>query len=84
MFEKMGAEEAAIAFGGGASVLKLLGTPRQVAEQLIALKKSAAVSNILINFPLWSPAELRTFSKVLPYLREAGVWTPPSERDWSW
>ncbi|WP_322062058.1 LLM class flavin-dependent oxidoreductase [Paraburkholderia sp. J63] len=81
MFDKMGADEAAIAFGGGGSVLKLLGTPRQVAEQLIELKANASMSSILINFPLWSPQELRTFTKVLPYLREAGIWKHPSECD---
>lgn len=84
MFNKMGSEEAAMAFGGGGSVLKLIGTPRQVAEQLITLKQQTATRNILINFPLWSSQELKTFSRVLPYLQEAGIWTPPSERNWSW
>ncbi|MCS8129879.1 LLM class flavin-dependent oxidoreductase [Pseudomonas aeruginosa] len=80
MFAKLGSEEATMAFGGGGSVLKLLGTPRQVAEQLIEMKTQVSLSSILINFPLWSPQELRTFSKVLPYLREAGIWCPPCER----
>lgn len=81
MFEKMGSDEAAMAFGGGGSVLKLLGTPKQVAEQIIELKQSVPlISNILINFLLWSAQELRTFSRVLPYLREAGIWIPHSDR----
>jgi len=79
MFDKIGTDEAAVAFGGGGSVLKLLGTPRRVAEQLIDLKANTSMSSILINFPLWSPQELRTFTKVLPYLREAGIWKHPLE-----
>lgn len=84
MYEAMGAEEATIAFGGAGSVLKLIGTPEKVAENLISLKENTASSNVLINFPLWSPDELRTFSAVLPYLREAGIWSPPDQRDFSW
>lgn len=84
MYEAMGADEATLAFGGAGSVLKLIGTPEKVAEQLISLKANTASTNLLINFPLWSPEELRTFSHVLPHLRDAGIWTPPEERNHSW
>lgn len=84
MYEKMGEEEATLAFGGAGHLMNLVGTPEQVAERLISLKTNTNTSSILINFPLWSPAELRGFEKVLPYLREAGVWSPPAERNWSW
>ncbi|PBC51765.1 LLM class flavin-dependent oxidoreductase [Rhodococcus sp. ACPA1] len=84
MYEKMGEDEATRAFGGAGSVLQLIGTPEQVAEKIISLKRTTATSNVLINFPLWSPQELESFSPVLPYLREAGVWSPPQERNWSW
>lgn len=84
MYEAMGEEEATVAFGGGGSMLKLIGTPEQVAERLISLKANTAATNLLVNFPLWSPAELRSFAPVLPLLREAGIWSPPAERDYSW
>lgn len=84
IFEKMGQDEAAMAFGGAGSVLHLVGRPRDVAERLISMKRNTGAGNILINFPLWSPQELRTMSAVLPYLREAGIWSPPEERNWSW
>ncbi|MCS5722577.1 LLM class flavin-dependent oxidoreductase [Herbiconiux sp. CPCC 203407] len=84
MFEKMGEEQAALAFGSGGSVLQLIGTPEQVAEKLLSVKRNTGSTNVLINFPLWSDDELRSFRPVLEILREAGVWTPPSERDFSW
>jgi dimethylsulfone monooxygenase len=84
MFEKMGEEQAIRAFGSGGAEVQLIGTPEQVAAKLISLKQNADASGVLLNFPLWSPAELRGFARVLSYLREAGIWTPPQERGWSW
>jgi FMNH2-dependent dimethyl sulfone monooxygenase len=84
MFEEQGEEEAARAFGSGGAEVHLIGTPEQVAEKIIGLKRNANASGVLLNFPLWSPQEIRGFERVLPYLREAGVWTPPADRDWSW
>jgi FMNH2-dependent dimethyl sulfone monooxygenase len=84
MFEKMGEEQAIRAFGSGEAEVHLIGTPEQVAARLISLKQKANASGVLLNFPLWSPEEIRGFGRVLPYLREAGVWSPPQERQWSW
>lgn len=84
LYEKMGEEEATLAFGGAGHLMNLVGTPEQVAERLVSLKQHTNTGSLLINFPLWSPAELESFGAVLPYLREAGVWVPPEARDWSW
>ncbi|SNS82626.1 LLM class flavin-dependent oxidoreductase [Rhodococcoides kyotonense] len=84
MYEKMGPEEATKAFGGAGSMLKFVGTPEKVAEELISLKSTSGATNLLVNFPLWSPDELKSFSPVLDILREAGIWSPPSERNYSW
>ena len=84
MFEKMGREQAVREFGSGGAEIKLIGTPEQVAERIISLKRDAGANGVLLNFPLWSPEEISSFSKVFPILREAGVWIPPEERDWSW
>ncbi|YCN57657.1 LLM class flavin-dependent oxidoreductase [Rhodococcus erythropolis] len=84
MFEKQGPDLAARAWGSGEGILKLMGTAEQVAQQLIDLKSRTTIANALINFPLWSPAEVRNFAPVLDHLREAGVWSPPSTRDHSW
>lgn len=77
-------QAAARAWGSGQGILKFLGTSEQVAEQLIQLKQETKTSNVLINFPLWNPDEVRGFGKVLNHLGEAGVWVPPKERDYSW
>lgn len=84
IFEQMGEEDATRAFGSAGSTIKLIGTPEQVAESLISLKRTTAATGAFINFPLWSPAELRRFSPVLPHLREAGVWSSPETRNHSW
>jgi FMNH2-dependent dimethyl sulfone monooxygenase len=84
MFAGQGAAEAARAWGSGQGILKLFGTSEQVAEQLIALKAETSTTNVLINFPLWNPGEVQGFRTVLDHLRDAGVWVPPSERNYSW
>ncbi|MGV9868145.1 LLM class flavin-dependent oxidoreductase [Rhodococcus koreensis] len=84
MFNKMGPEQAALAFGSGQSVMQLIGTPEQVAAKLISIKRNTGSTNVLINFPLWNDTELRTFAPVFDILREAGVWSPPQTRDYSW
>jgi FMNH2-dependent dimethyl sulfone monooxygenase len=84
MYAQMGEEEATRAFGGAGSMLNFVGTSQQVAEQLLAVKEQTGASTVLINFPLWSPDELKTFSPVLDLLREAGAWSPPETRDYSW
>jgi FMNH2-dependent dimethyl sulfone monooxygenase len=84
MFEKMGREQAIREFGSGGAEIKLIGTADAVAERIISLKRNAGADGVLLNFPLWSPAEISGFAKVLPKLREAGVWSPPEERVWSW
>lgn len=84
MYDKMGEEQATRAFGGAGSMLNFIGTAEQVAEQLLEVKAATDASTVLVNFPLWSPDELKTFSPVLDHLREAGVWSPPESRGFSW
>jgi FMNH2-dependent dimethyl sulfone monooxygenase len=61
-----------------------MGTAEQVAQQIIDLKRDTLTTNILVNFPLWNVPEVLSFRKVLDLLREAGLWTPPSEREYAW
>lgn len=84
LFAGVDADKVTRQFGGGGHVMQLLGTSEQVAEKLISLKKNTDASTLLINFPLWSPEELRSFQPVLKHLRDAGVWSPPETRDYSW
>jgi FMNH2-dependent dimethyl sulfone monooxygenase len=84
LFKGMTREEAARAWGSGRGILKFLGTADQVAEQLVALKRKTVTTNLLVNFPLWSPREVLDFRPVLNRLQDAGVWSPPEDRDYSW
>ncbi|MEQ3550101.1 LLM class flavin-dependent oxidoreductase [Pseudonocardia nematodicida] len=82
MFDKLGEDKAVRALGSGEAMIQLVGTPEQVAERLTRLTSEIDIRNILVNFPLWSPAELRGFGKVLDLLADAGVWSRPSGRPW--
>lgn len=84
LFAEQGRAAAARAWGSGQGILKLLGTSKQVAQQLIDLKANTSTTNVLLNFPLWNPLEIKSFAPVMDHLREAGIWSPPSERDYSW
>jgi len=84
LFKGMTREEAARSWGSGRGILKFLGTADQVAEQLLALKRETQTTNLLVNFPLWSPREVLDFRPVLNRLQDAGVWSPPEDRDYSW
>jgi dimethylsulfone monooxygenase len=84
LFQGMSRDEAARAWGSGRGILKFLGTADQVAEQLIDMKRRTATTNILINFPLWNPREVLDFRAVLDRLHDAGVWSPPEDRNYSW
>jgi FMNH2-dependent dimethyl sulfone monooxygenase len=84
MFDRLGRDEAVRAIGSGSAQLQLIGTPDEVAQQLISLKQNTGAGGVLINFPLWSPRELQGFAGVLRRLEDAGVRTPPASRDYSW
>lgn len=84
LFAEQGFEEAAQGWGAGRAIYKLFGNSEQVAQQLIDLKSQTAIRNILINFPLWNPDELRAFRPVLDHLRDAGIWSDPRDKDYSW
>jgi FMNH2-dependent dimethyl sulfone monooxygenase len=84
MFDRLGRDEAVRAIGSGSAQLQLIGTPDEVAQQLISLKQNTGAGGVLINFPLWSPRELHGFAGVLRRLEDAGVRTPPASRDYSW
>jgi FMNH2-dependent dimethyl sulfone monooxygenase len=84
MFDRLGQDEAVRAIGSGSAQLQLIGTPDEVADQLISLKRNTGAGGVLINFPLWSPREIRNFAPVLHRLEEAGVRTSPVSRNYSW
>ncbi|MEO8559576.1 MAG: LLM class flavin-dependent oxidoreductase [Rhodospirillales bacterium] len=68
---------------GGGQLLH--GSPRTVVADIIRLREEYGCRGLAFSFPIWSPDEVRTtLLKILPLLAEAGVWTSPYERGWSW
>ncbi|NYE21545.1 LLM class flavin-dependent oxidoreductase [Microbacterium immunditiarum] len=71
-----------IGVGAGSSVL--VGTSETVAEQLAGIQRETGLKNFLLTPFLWAPEEIARLEGVFSALAERGVWTPPSERGWSW
>jgi FMNH2-dependent dimethyl sulfone monooxygenase len=63
---------------------RIVGGPETVARELIELH-ALGIRGLAMNFVDWHSSELRRFGdRVLPLLRDAGVWSPPQERGYSW
>ena len=63
----------------------LQGTPQNVANKIIEHYREGRVQGIALWFQDWHSSELRTFGeKVLPLLKEEGIWVHPRERGYSW
>lgn len=78
-------DERVKSVGFGAAKHRIAGTPRYVAEQLLKMYSEMGVRGVVVDFPIWQPAVIRSFgTEVLPHLREAGIWLPPQERGYSW
>jgi len=84
MFNSVGQDEAMRRIGGGQAMLPLIGRPADVAETLITLHRETDAAAVLVEFVPWGPARVRDFAKVFDALREAGVWDPPAQHEWSW
>lgn len=63
----------------------LQGTPQWVADKIIKFHKEGMLQGVALVFQDWHPSELRRFGdKVLPLLKEEGIWVHPRERGYSW
>jgi FMNH2-dependent dimethyl sulfone monooxygenase len=61
-----------------------IGTPDEVAEQIIETRRQCNVTGLLFRTLLWSAENTRRLEPVLALLRKAGVWMPPEERGAGW
>jgi FMNH2-dependent dimethyl sulfone monooxygenase len=68
----------------GGDLMTFLGTPAEVAEQIVALRRESGVAGLAFRLPLWGGDEAVRIGPMLEILRKAGVWTPPAEREYSW
>jgi alkanesulfonate monooxygenase SsuD/methylene tetrahydromethanopterin reductase-like flavin-dependent oxidoreductase (luciferase family) len=62
----------------------MLGTPKEVADQILDLQRQTGLSGFVLRMPFWAPHEAQLLGLVLAELGRAGHWSPPSARDWSW
>jgi alkanesulfonate monooxygenase SsuD/methylene tetrahydromethanopterin reductase-like flavin-dependent oxidoreductase (luciferase family) len=62
----------------------LVGSPADIAEQLLEIYRQTGMRSFMLTSPLWSPDEVGRLREVFPHLQRAGVWEPPAARDYSW
>ncbi|MBM3517696.1 MAG: LLM class flavin-dependent oxidoreductase [Alphaproteobacteria bacterium] len=62
----------------------LLGTPEEVAAQILTLQDQTGLSGLVLRMPLWAPGEAVMLGRVLQVLERAGRWRPPHERHYAW
>lgn len=79
----VGMQEKARRMGSGEWFYPLIGTPQQVADEIIELY-AAGAGGVVMQFLLWNDDEIARFDAVLPLLEAAGIWVPPADRNWSW
>jgi dimethylsulfone monooxygenase len=63
---------------------EILGTAREVAEQILSLREQYDLNGLLFRLMFWDASEVRYLRPMFDLLREAGVWVPPTERGHSW
>ncbi|MGY3364237.1 FMNH2-dependent dimethyl sulfone monooxygenase [Bradyrhizobium sp. GM2.4] len=61
-----------------------VGTPTEVAEQLIEAKSYWGLNGVLFRLPVWSPQEVLRLHPVFDILEREGVRLHPQTRDYSW
>lgn len=68
-----------------AEIMSLVGTPDEIAEQIIELHRDCdLMGGFAFRMLLWGPEEAKRLAPVLSQLQKAGIWTPPASRDHSW
>lgn len=77
-------DAAARKIGVAAGSTVLVGTAKEVADQLIDIHRETGLRGYMLLTLDWNPEEVALIGDVFPYLEEAGVWIPPAKRDWSW
>ena len=63
---------------------EILGTAREVAEQILSLREKYGLNGLLFRLMFWDATEVQYLRPMFDLLREAGVWVPPAERGHSW
>lgn len=73
------------AIGSVSGARKIHGGPTEVADGIAELINDFGCDGVALSFPVWQPEEIERFGKlVLPILKERGLWSHPSTRDFGW
>jgi len=67
-----------------AEPLELVGTTREVADEILRLREKVGLSGVMFRMPLWHASEGERIGPLLDILEREGVWTRPEHRGFSW
>lgn len=62
----------------------LLGTPAEVARQMMQLREETGIAGFVLRMPFWGREEATRTGAVLAHLQSYGAWCPPSSRQHCW
>jgi FMNH2-dependent dimethyl sulfone monooxygenase len=65
-------------------LMTFLGTPDEVAEQIIELHRESRLTGLCLRMPLWSAEEAMRLEGMFARLEKANVWSRPETRNYSW
>lgn len=77
-------DEAARSIGVASGAKPLVGTPQDVAEQILEIHRATGLRGYQILPLTWSTPGLLSLGETFKTLGKAGVWTSPEDRGWSW
>ena len=65
-------------------LLTFLGTPAEVADQIIELHRASRLTGLCLRMPLWSAEEAMRLDGVFACLEKANIWSRPETRNFGW
>ncbi|MDV3129901.1 LLM class flavin-dependent oxidoreductase [Mycobacterium sp. 21AC1] len=77
-------DAAARSVGVASGAKVLLGTPGDIAEQILSIYRETGLRGYQITPLTWSEKEVLQCGEIFEHLERAGVWTPPHKRGFSW
>lgn len=77
-------DEAARSIGVGSGAKPLIGTPEDVAEQILEINRETGLRGFQILPMTWSTQGLLDLGRMFTTLEKADAWTAPANRGWSW
>lgn len=85
LFERDEDPEVLRDYGSKLGRQQFYGSPQRVAAEIVRVHREFGAKGLAFTFPYWAPEQIRRcLEPVLPLLEDAGVWTSPKRKGWTW